>query len=80
MTIDCSIQAQDDRRRMLKELLEKRYSGVSSISDRSRSVNYQSPGDLARLIKSLQQEIDYCETGQIARPRRFVHLPYNKWL
>jgi hypothetical protein len=79
MTIDCSIEAQDQRRQLLKDLMAKRYSGVQSVSDRSRSVTYQSPGDLSRLIKNLQQEIDYCD-GRPWRPRRVVFLPYDKWL
>jgi hypothetical protein len=78
MTLDCSLEAQDQRRRLLKELIDKRYSGVQSVSDRSRSVSYQDPTTLNRLIRSLRDELAYCD-GTYQRPRRFVYLPYDKW-
>jgi hypothetical protein len=80
MTIDCSIAAQDKRRQLLKDLMEKRYSGVSSISDRSRSVTYHDSGTLSALIRDLQQEIAFCDTGRVLRSRRFIQLPYSKYL
>jgi hypothetical protein len=78
MSIDCSLQAQEDRKQQLRDLLAKRNSGVQSVSDRSRSVTYQSPGVLNELIRAVKRDIDYCEGGG-QRPRRVIFLPYSKW-
>jgi hypothetical protein len=82
MPLDCSIQAQDKRREMLQALVEKRYSGVQSVSDRSRSVTYHDPVSLAKAINQLQREIDYCD-GTLSRRSilgRIYHVPYNRWV
>jgi hypothetical protein len=82
MAIDCAPVEQEKRREMLKDLREKRYSGVQSISDRSRSVTYRDPAALNKLITALEQEIALCD-GTLSRrmtPRRIFHPPYAKWL
>jgi hypothetical protein len=81
MPLDCSVQAQDKRREMLRDLIEKRYSGVQSVSDRSRSVTYQDPVMLNRLINALQREIDLCD-GNLTRSTvvgRVHFVPFNRW-
>lgn len=85
---DCSQPAQDWRRWMLGQLMMKMYTGVESLSDRGRSVNYASLGDLGTLIRSLQGQIALCDnvpggvgtTGALGRGRRMFYAPYSKWL
>ena len=81
MPLDCSVDMQDKRREMLRDLIEKRYSGVQSVSDRSRSVSYHDPVMLSRLINALQREIDACD-GNLSRASvvgRVHFVPYNRW-
>jgi hypothetical protein len=82
MPLDCSPAEQDKRREMLRDLREIRYGGASSMSDRSRSVNYRSTTELNQLISALENEIALCE-GTLSRrtqPRRVFHPGYSKWL
>jgi hypothetical protein len=80
--IDCSPEAQEDRRKWLKDLYGKLYTGVQSISDRSRSVSYHSGNDLWKLINALQGEIALCAgcLNRRATARRIFHVAYNKWM
>jgi hypothetical protein len=80
--IDCSPAWQEHRRQMLKDLVEKRYSGVQSLTDRSRSVTYVSPEELNRLIRGLEDEIALCDgtLSRRAHGRRIFTPPLNKWL
>jgi hypothetical protein len=76
--LDCSDDAQDLRRELLKGLMLKLYSGVDSLSDRGRSVNYLGPDDLQQLIKNLGNEIAKCE-GSYQPASRVFTWDYNKW-
>jgi hypothetical protein len=80
--LDCSPEAQEDRRKYLKDLLGKVYSGVQSISDRSRSVTYHDGNSLWRLINGLRDEIALCGgcASRRAVARRIFYQPYNKWM
>jgi hypothetical protein len=82
LPLDCSPEAQEDRRKWLKDLLGKVYSGVQSISDRSRSVTYHDGRSMWQLINALRNEIAQCSgcTGRRAYARRIFHVPYNKWM
>ena len=75
--IDCSPEAQDLRRRQLAELKAKLYSGVSSVSDRSRSVGYHNPDFLLRAINRLEGELAACTVG-FRRPSRLAYVPLIK--
>jgi hypothetical protein len=78
---DCSKEAQAARRRQLADLEAKLYSGVSSVSDRSRSVSYHNTELLIPLINRLRNEIAFCILGFWPRSRRRVfHLPLVKGL
>lgn len=61
--LDCSDAAQDARRRQLEALLAKICSGVSSVGDRGRSVQYRGPDELWPLAQQLQKELISCELG-----------------
>jgi hypothetical protein len=80
--IDCSPEAQADRWEKLKGLRDKLYSGVQSISDRSRSVSYYDGVSLRKLISALENEMALC-SGCLNRrmtARRIFTVPYDKWL
>lgn len=80
--IDCSPEAQDQRRDLLKGLYDKLYSGVQSVSDRSRSVSYHDSTTLRKLINALTQEMQLCG-GCLTRrnsARRLFYQAYDKWL
>jgi hypothetical protein len=79
MALDCSPAEQDKRRQMLEELRGKKFSGVASISDRSRSVNYHDPVQLTKLIRALETEMALCD-GTYRRGRRIWSPAYVKWL
>jgi hypothetical protein len=68
---------------MLGNLLTKMYGGVTSLSDRGRSVNYYSQDDLQQLINNLRNEMALCEnsagSARLRGPRRAFHVPYSKW-
>jgi hypothetical protein len=80
-SLDCSEEAQRWRKLALARLLEKMYSGVESLGDRGRSVNYHSLDDLQRLVNNLRQEIALCDNtpGADTGGRRIFTIPYNKW-
>lgn len=80
--IDCSPLAQDERWKQLRELMGKLYSGVQSVSDRSRSVTYHDSNTLRKLINGLQQEIALCAgcSGRRSMARRIFYVPYDRWL
>jgi hypothetical protein len=82
LPFDCSPAAQDDRRNKLKDLYDRLYSGVTSVSDRSRSVTYHDTTTLQKLINGLQQQIALCAgcNGRNQMGRRIFHQAYNKWL
>jgi hypothetical protein len=71
--IDCSPEAQAEYRRQLTELNAKLNSGVSSVSDRSRSVGYHNPDFLLKAIHRLEDKLAYCTTGG----QRASRLSYN---
>lgn len=78
MSIDCTVAAQEERKARLKELRAKLYSGVQSVSDRSRSVGYHNDTALAASIARLEREADFCDG---VRPRRrLFHIPMVKGL
>ena len=60
MFVDCSPEAQALRQRQLDELKAKLYSGVSSVSDRSRSVGYHNPDYLRQLANELRDKLAFC--------------------
>jgi hypothetical protein len=77
----CSPEEQEKRRELLDGLKQKRYSGVASVSDRSRSVSYQDPASILKAIKALEDEIAICDGTYVHRQRsRIRFAPYNKWL
>jgi hypothetical protein len=82
LPIDCSIQAQEDRWKKLKDLMDRLYSGVTSVSDRSRSVTYHDTTTLRKLINALQQEYSFCAgcTSRRQMARRIFYVPYDRWL
>jgi hypothetical protein len=59
--LDCSPAAQDERKRQLKNLMAKAYSGVATIADRGRSVSHVSAADMKPLIDELKKEIGQCD-------------------
>jgi len=76
--LDCSDEAQDERKRQLAELMAKRRSGVRSVADRGRSVSYGSPDELKAIIAQLQNEIGLCAGWR--RPPRLGYVDQNKGL
>jgi hypothetical protein len=78
MAVDCSPAARQERQDQIKALREKIYSGVQSISDRSRSVSYSTGKDLMALLAMLQAEEDVCD-GKPTGQRRVFYAPYSKW-
>ncbi len=79
MFVDCSPEAQALRQRQLDELKAKLYSGVSSVSDRSRSVGYHNPDYLLKAIGRLEDELAYCTVG-FRRTSRVSYAPLVKGL
>jgi hypothetical protein len=77
--LDCSEDAQALRRRQLADLWAKLRSGVTSVSDRGRSVSYGRFADLRPLIAQLQREIAACELGYWP-DRRLGYIDYLKGL
>jgi hypothetical protein len=69
--LDCSPQAQADRRRRLIELEGIYYGGAASISDRNRSVSFRGRGDLAGILAALRREIAICDGCPLRRRRVF---------
>ena len=72
--IDCSDEAQQRRRDLLDRLegLLSSSAGISSVTDRGRSVTYRS--DTAALlarINALRAELMFCDYGVLPRRREF---------
>lgn len=78
--LDCSPEAQDERKRALRALMAKAYSGVSSIADRGRSVSYRDLNAMEPLIDDLRREIVACETGVWRGRRSLSYIDYVKGL
>lgn len=74
--IDCSIQAQDERRASLARLRAKLNSGLTSVSDRSRSVGYANSTALIVAIERLEREQAFC--AGTPRVRRLSYVPLMK--
>lgn len=77
--LDCSLDAQNDRRDFLRALKQKLYSGVESLGDRGRTVKYVSQSDLKEAIDGLEKEIAFCD-GTLRVGTRIRYAPYSKWL
>jgi hypothetical protein len=78
MSVDCSIEAQADRKARLEALRAKLFSGMQSVSDRSRSIGYFNDTALAALIARLEREQDVC--NGVSPRRRLYHVPMVKGL
>jgi len=79
--LDCSPEAQAERKRRLAELWAKLFSGVRSVSDRGRSVTYGTDFAAMRpLLKRLQDEITACEVGHWPEENRIEVIDYVKGL
>lgn len=74
--MDCTPETQAERRRQLVRLKAKRYSGVQSVSDRSRSVSYLNGEAMDQAIAKLEREIARCDG--CAAPRRLLYVPLIK--
>lgn len=77
--VDCSPAAKIWRARKLQDLLDKLYSGVDSLGDRGRSVNYRDADELRAMINRLENQQAMCETGHGLHGRRVFTVPYGKW-
>ena len=77
--VDCSPEAQARYRRQLDELEARLYSGVSSVSDRSRSVGYHNPDYLRVLANELRDKLAFC-AGCRLRVSRISYTPLVKGL
>ena len=80
LRLDCSDDAQAERRRQLAALLAKMRSGVSSVSDRGRSVTYQNNANLWLLLLQLRNEIDACDLGRWPGRRSLSYIDLVKGL
>src|SRR5262245_61223320 len=60
--IDCSDEGIERLRQQLQAMLDRRYSLINSVSDRSRSVSYARE-EIGPLINELMAKIYFCETG-----------------
>jgi hypothetical protein len=78
--LDCSDEAQALRRRQLQDLMAKLNSGVTSVSDRGRSVSYANYTALFPLLRQLRREIAACELGYWPREQRLSYIDYVKGL
>jgi hypothetical protein len=78
--IDCSEDAQNERRARLRDLNTTLYSLRTSISDRSRSVAYARQ-EIPILRRELMQELYFCLHGfWPLPPRRVYWIPLVKGL
>jgi hypothetical protein len=78
--LDCSPPAQEARIKQLADLMAKAATGVSSVSDRGRSVSYRSPADMQMQIFRLRDEIAGCATGVWRGVRRLSYVDQVKGL
>jgi len=79
--LDCSPEAQADRKRRLAELWARMGSGVSSVSDRGRSISYRIGwAEMRPILSRLQNEITACETGHWPQENRLDYVDYMKGL
>jgi hypothetical protein len=77
--LDCSDPAQALRLRALADLQARYYGGVAQVSDRNRSVTYQSPDQMLRGINALVGQIQACQAGAWPRkPARVYYVPQVK--
>lgn len=57
MNIDIQILSQEERKALLKELLEARYSGVKRVKFDDRDVEFKSDDEMKAAIKDLKDSI-----------------------
>ncbi|MGH0004865.1 phage head-tail joining protein [Pseudovibrio ascidiaceicola] len=57
MNIDIQILSQEERKALLKELLEARFSGVKRVKFDDRDVEFKSDDEMKTAIKDLQDSI-----------------------
>lgn len=77
--LDCSDAAKAYRLRLLADLQARYYGGVSQVSDRNRSVTYQSPQQMLTAMNALIGQVAACENGGWPRsPRRVYYVPQVK--
>jgi hypothetical protein len=77
--VNCSPAMKLWRANKLAELLDKLYSGVDSLGDRGRSVNYRDGDELQALINKLESQQAMCENGVGLGGRKIFTVPYSKW-
>jgi hypothetical protein len=79
--VDCSDDANARRDELLDRLIAQLYGGVTSVSDRGRSVSYADATKLIPLINQLKREQAFCLTGIMpASGRRYFYVPLVKCL
>lgn len=80
--VDCSPLSQAARAALLAELRGQLYGGVSSVSDRGRSVSFRSQAEIVAAIQGLNNEMAFCETGvwPAGSRGRLFHVPQVKGL
>ena len=61
--VDCSPEGQALRLQRINDLEGKITSGVKSVVDRGRSVEYQSPEEMQKLLQHLRDEQAACALG-----------------
>lgn len=76
--LDCSPEAQAERLLLLRDLRARAYGGVTQVTDRNRSVTYQSPQQLWAAIAMLGREVAACEMGRWPAERRVYYVPQVK--
>jgi hypothetical protein len=76
--IDCSPEGLARYRLQLAGIEDKLYSGVSSVSDRSRSVSYHNPNYLEAMARRLRWRLAYC--AGCRRASRLSYTPLIKAL
>jgi hypothetical protein len=80
MVLACTPADQERRKDKIRELEDRLYSGVSSVADRSRSVNYLSPDELRRILKGLRNDYDFCAGQYAGRGRRVAYSSVYPWI
>jgi hypothetical protein len=78
--LDCSDAAQAARRQQLEALLAKIRSGVTSVGDRGRSVQYGAAANLWPIAQQLQKELLACELGYWPSRKRLAYIDHVKGL
>jgi hypothetical protein len=72
--LDCSPDAQDQRRIWLAALQASFYSGVQQVNDRNRSVTYKTPQQMQDQIGALIRQIEACTAGAWPTRRSRVYF------